>query len=70
MGTTALRSVLGRSASITSLRGKPVTLGGERSLVATVHPSYLLRLQAHGGAAQEFGRFVGDLTQAWRAAKT
>jgi uracil-DNA glycosylase len=70
MGTTALRSVLGRSASITSLRGKPVALGGDRSLVATVHPSYLLRLQAHGGAGQEFTRFVGDLSEAWRAATT
>jgi DNA polymerase len=70
MGTTALRSVLGRPASITSLRGKPVPLAGERKLVATVHPSYLLRLQAHGGVGQEFTRFVGDLSKAWQAANT
>jgi DNA polymerase len=70
MGTTALRSVLGRPASITNLRGKPVPLAGERKLVATVHPSYLLRLQAHGGVGQEFTRFVGDLSKAWQAANT
>jgi DNA polymerase len=70
MGTTALRSVLGRSASITSLRGSPVPLDGDRRLVATVHPSYLLRLQTHGGVGQEFTRFVSDLSEAWRAANT
>ena len=69
MGTTALRSVLGRSASITSVRGSPVALPGDRKLLATVHPSYLLRMQAHGGAGQEYTRFVGDLAEAWRAAK-
>ena len=70
MGTTALRSVLGRSASITSLRGSPVPLDGDRRLVATIHPSYLLRLQAHGGVGQEYTRFVSDLSEAWRAANT
>ena len=69
MGTTALRSVLGRSASITSLRGRPVPLDGDRRLVATVHPSYLLRMPDRGIAGQEFTRFVGDLAEAWQAAQ-
>jgi len=69
MGTTALRSVLGKSAGITSLRGSTVALPGDRKLLATIHPSYLLRMQAHGGSGQEFTRFVGDLAEAWRAAK-
>lgn len=69
MGTTALRGVLGRSASIASLRGHPTALDGDRRLVATVHPSYLLRMPDRQAAGQEFGRFVGDLAAAWRAAE-
>lgn len=70
MGTTALRSVLGSAASITSLRGQPVPLEHGRRLVATVHPSYLLRMPDRGVAGQEFTRFVGDLEEAWKAANT
>jgi DNA polymerase len=69
MGTTALRSLLGRPASITSLRGTAVTLDGERKLVATVHPSYLLRMPDREVAKQEYTRFVGDLSEAWQAAR-
>jgi len=69
MGTTALRSLLGRPASITSLRGSPAPLTGQRKLVATVHPSYLLRMPDRDAAGREFTRFVGDLADAWRAAQ-
>ena len=68
MGTTALRSLLGRPASITSLRGRPVPFGGERSLIATVHPSYLLRMPDREAAGREFTRFAADLAEAWQAA--
>lgn len=68
MGTTAVRGVLGRSASIASLRGRPMALDDGRRLMATVHPSYLLRMPDRRAAGQEFGRFVGDLAAAWRAA--
>jgi len=69
MGTTALRSLLGRPASITSLRGAAVTLDGERKLVATIHPSYLLRMPDRDAAKHEFTRFVGDINEAWQAAQ-
>ena len=35
----------------------------------TLMRPFLLRMQAHGGAGQEFSRFVGDLAEAWRAAQ-
>jgi DNA polymerase len=69
MGTTALRSVLRRSATITSYRGHATPINGGRSLVATVHPSYLLRMPDRTKARDEFGRFVGDLAEAWSVAQ-
>jgi uracil-DNA glycosylase len=42
MGTVAVRSVLGRSATITSLRGTELTIGDADGVV-TVHPSAILR---------------------------
>ncbi len=45
MGTTAIQSLLGRAASITSLRGKPIELDDGSILYVTIHPSYLLRIR-------------------------
>jgi DNA polymerase len=45
MGTTAIHSLLGRAASITSLRGKPIELDDGSLLYVTIHPSYLLRIR-------------------------
>ncbi len=45
MGTTAIHSLLGRAASITSLRGKPIELDDGSILYVTIHPSYLLRIR-------------------------
>jgi DNA polymerase len=45
LGASAVRAMLGKSASIGSLRGAPHALDGGGELWATVHPSYLLRLK-------------------------
>ena len=42
MGTVAVRSVLGRPATITSLRGRTIEIGAVTGLV-TIHPSAILR---------------------------
>jgi DNA polymerase len=69
LGATALRGITGRATSIASLRGKPQPLDDGVRLIATVHPSYLLRLPDRAEAAQEYDRFVGDLRLALRAAR-
>ncbi len=61
LGATAIRGVTGRSASISSLRGKPSRLEDGSELVATIHPSYLLRLPDAEAAEREFARLVEDL---------
>ena len=60
LGATALRGMLGRTMSISSARGRahPLDSGGE--LWATIHPSYLLRLDGPK-REDEDKRFRSDL---------
>ena len=69
MGATALRGVLGKSATISSLRGTPIALEDGTMLVVTVHPSYLLRLPDRDQAAVELQRFEADLKLVARLAE-
>jgi uracil-DNA glycosylase len=61
LGATAARSLLNRSVSITSVRGKILETGDGMQLTVTIHPSYLLRIIEREDKEQEYQRFVGDL---------
>jgi uracil-DNA glycosylase family protein len=61
MGATAVTSLMGKPASITSLRGKKLELPDGSNLLVTVHPSYLLRMPDRDKAAEELKRFEADL---------
>lgn len=61
MGATAVQSLLGKSASIASLRGKKLELPGGAAMLVTVHPSYLLRIPEAERKAEEFKKFEADL---------
>jgi probable DNA metabolism protein len=63
LGASALRGVTGKSASIKSMRGQVHELAGGTKLIATIHPSFLLRLPDRDRAAEERAAFVADL--AW-----
>jgi DNA polymerase len=69
LGATALRGITGRSVSITSMRGSARPLEGGTLLVATIHPSYLLRMPDRDAASSEYDRFVADLGLALRTAR-
>lgn len=69
MGATAVRSLLGRPASISSLRGETPRLEDGTPMVATVHPSYLLRIRDPDARESERAGFVADLRRGWRLAK-
>ena len=60
LGATALRAVLGRAATVGSLRGRIVTRAGEPALLVTVHPSYVLRVPPEKRGAALRG-LVADL---------
>lgn len=68
LGASALRGVTGKSASITSMRGTVHELAGGAKLIATIHPSYLLRLPDRERAAEERTAFVADLAYARKLA--
>jgi probable DNA metabolism protein len=61
LGATAAQSLLGRTATISRLRGKPIELERGTWLYVTIHPSYLLRLRVGGDAAAEQERFEAEL---------
>ena len=60
MGASAARGMLGKTVSITKVRGEPIALEDGSELWVTAHPSYLLRLD--GPAREEQARlFDADL---------
>nr|WP_276269733.1 UdgX family uracil-DNA binding protein [Paracoccus sp. N5] len=66
MGATALRGLLGRPTTISSLRGKTGHIEDGTPLVATVHPSWLLRIRDAETREKERMAFMADLRRAWQ----
>lgn len=61
LGATAVRSLTGRPIAIAKIRGSPISLKNGTPMIATIHPSYLLRIQDDDDKAAEYSRFVADL---------
>jgi len=62
LGATAARGVLGRTVTISSVRGTVLDGAGDgRRVIVTIHPSYLLRLQDDESKEREYKGFVDDL---------
>ncbi len=61
MGATALRAVLGKAVSVSSLRGAVQALPNGTRLIATVHPSYLLRIEDEQQKRIEWRGYLADL---------
>jgi DNA polymerase len=69
LGATAAKSLLGPGFRITHERGKVQRREGIPDVVATFHPSYLLRLMDRPGGEEAHRQFVGDLRLAARYLK-
>ncbi|MGC2108170.1 MAG: uracil-DNA glycosylase family protein [Candidatus Korobacteraceae bacterium] len=61
LGATAAHALLGRSFRVTQQRGKLLPFSPEFHVLATVHPSSILRAVDDESRQQEFDRFVKDL---------
>jgi uracil-DNA glycosylase len=61
LGATAAQALLGRSFRVTKQRGQLVDWDLEPSIMATVHPSSILRAQDPDAQEAEFAGFVADL---------
>ena len=61
LGATAARSLIGKTVTISRVRGAPLTLADGGECWVTVHPSFLLRIPEQERRREERARFVGDL---------
>lgn len=68
MGATAVRSLLGRAVSVSSLRDEVTRLEDGTPMIATIHPSYLLRIREPEAREKERAGFVADLRRGWELA--
>ena len=67
LGATAAQALLGRGFRLTHERGRFVPSPLARFVMATVHPSALLRLPDAESRHREYGLFVSDLRAAAKA---
>jgi DNA polymerase len=61
MGASAIRSVNGRPLTIAKARGRITSLPDGGKIIATVHPSYLLRIPDKADRRAQYKLFVRDL---------
>jgi len=66
LGATAAKALLGPKFRITQSRGKVVRAEGLPAVVATFHPSYVLRLRGRPGGDEVYAGLVADLRVAAR----
>ena len=64
LGATAAQSLLGSSFRVTQDRGKTIEVKGYPPIMATVHPSSILRAQTEEDRESERRLFVADLVTA------
>jgi DNA polymerase len=69
LGATAAQAMMGRSFRVTKERGKVLKADFAPVVVATVHPSSLLRMPDRSQWEAEYARFVSDLAVAAKAVK-
>jgi uracil-DNA glycosylase len=67
LGATAAKALLGAAFRITASRGELRRPEGLPPVIATFHPSYLLRLKDRPGGEEAYDLFVADLRKAARA---
>ena len=61
LGATAARSLVGKTVTISRVRGEPLKLADGSECWVTVHPSFLLRIPDEARRHQERALFVRDL---------
>jgi DNA polymerase len=68
LGVTAARSLTGKTVTIAKMRRKPTSMADGTTLVVTIHPSALLRIEDEADKQAAYADFVADLKAAAAAA--
>ena len=61
LGATALRSVFGKPLAINKCRGRLMPSPDGGRMLATIHPSYILRIEDDADKRAQYRQFVADL---------
>jgi len=61
LGATAIRCVNGKPLTIAKARGRILPLSDGGQMIATIHPSFLLRIPDEADKHAQYKRFVRDL---------
>ena len=61
LGATALRSVSGKTMTISKVRGRVLDMPDGGHMLATIHPSYILRIDDEEDKRAQYRQFVSDL---------
>ncbi len=69
LGVTAARSLTGKTLTIAKMRKVPTTMADGTTLVVTIHPSALLRIEDEADKRAAYQDFVADLKAAAKAGK-
>jgi uracil-DNA glycosylase len=69
LGVTAARGLTGKTLTIAKVRKTPLELADGTTLVVTVHPSALLRIEDEADKRAAYAEFVADLKAAVKASK-
>lgn len=67
LGATAVRSVAGKPVAINTIRGRILPLADGGRMVATIHPSYILRVSVDADRAALYAGLVADLKTSVKA---
>jgi DNA polymerase len=69
LGATAVRSITGKPISISKIRGRLLPTKSGTQMLATIHPSYILRIRDEDDKQAQYHQFVADLKLCVRALK-
>jgi DNA polymerase len=67
LGATALHSLSGKAIAINKVRGKVLPMPDGGRMLATIHPSYILRIDNEADKKAQYARFVAELKSCVRA---
>ena len=62
LGATAARSLMGKTVTISKVRGQVLPFENGSKLLVTIHPSALLRIQDSNDKKREYAGLVADLS--------